>query len=431
MSTSRSQYARVGCKSSQAIILPPVLTSRQARTINGIEGLMWNPPLGNCLNRLRVLHYGRAWKHKTGAINMLPDPIVERFEPIVNEYIESKGYKIQKSSHFPPLVAHVKDEDAWTGKRDELCFKVAICVCVAGSASLPTKITCDKMMEVFRHYVKNPQDPLDRAMEFAIAFGCGKQKWPGFGTFGLARSQGSGAITGLWPGAISGLIRIVHFAVGTANRWLLNSPGPVGFPKRPDRDLIADAAIIAQRLHTPVNCRRIRRPDIVISCLDKSKIANIHTHPIDVSPGTKKVFTVRSSRKISLIIPSGRKHKADDEKSVVDSTKVIITAADMRTTIKVTTPDGIRFPWISRFNTARLTGVKTLDIWECSCGTSRCVDRHRLDSWDPSDIVRANGGQQPLTLIAFVASAVNGPALPLTSGAFVQGMYFPVLAEGF
>ena len=76
-------------------------------------------------------------------------------------------------------------------------------------------------------------------------------------------------------------------------------------------------------------------------------------------------------------------------------------------------------------------------VWECTCGTTHCQDRHRLNSWDPLQTVKtteteesyAHKEEKPLTLWDFVASAVKGPQLRIQTGSFVQGLYFPLLAQ--
>ena len=84
---------------------------------------------------------------------------------------------------------------------------------------------------------------------------------------------------------------------------------------------------------------------------------------------------------------------------------------------------------------ANVKGPATLALWECTCGTTHCIERHRLSSWDPAQKVHnavTGGGQQkketPLTLWDFVASAVKGPQPRIQTGSFVQGIYFPLLA---
>jgi hypothetical protein len=85
---------------------------------------------------------------------------------------------------------------------------------------------------------------------------------------------------------------------------------------------------------------------------------------------------------------------------------------------------------------ANIEGPLTLVMWECTCGTTHCMARHRLDTWDPSQIVQkaATNEQKQrtdasLTLWDYVASAVKGPQSSIKTGAFVQGIYFPLLAQ--
>ena len=62
----------------------------------------------------------------------------------------------------------------------------------------------------------------------------------------------------------------------------------------------------------------------------------------------------------------------------------------------------------------------SLMVLECACGTSACVDRHRLSAWEPSE---------KITLHSFIASAIKGPNLPIATVSFAQGIYQPYLAK--
>jgi len=85
---------------------------------------------------------------------------------------------------------------------------------------------------------------------------------------------------------------------------------------------------------------------------------------------------------------------------------------------------------------AAIPGPLTLALWECTCGTTHCVERHRLHSWNPAQLVQKTDMDEEtrtraatITLWDYVASAVKGPQANLKTGAFVQGCYFPLLAQ--
>jgi len=57
-------------------------------------------------------------------------------------------------------------------------------------------------------------------------------------------------------------------------------------------------------------------------------------------------------------------------------------------------------------------------LWECTCGSIHCSERHRLAAWNP----------QTHSLWAFLEIAVKG-ARNIFSGSFAQGMYYPLLSK--
>lgn len=66
----------------------------------------------------------------------------------------------------------------------------------------------------------------------------------------------------------------------------------------------------------------------------------------------------------------------------------------------------------------------TFELWNCTCGTWHCDQRHRSESWDPVRLPRA------ATFLSFVYSAVNGPQPKLQVNSFISGMYYALLCDG-
>lgn len=143
-------------------------------------------------------------------------------------------------------------------------------------------------------------------------------------------------------------------------------------------------------------------------------------HQIHVPPGAKEVFTVANGS-MTFIFSGGRQQ--------------VLGAGEKGIFSCVTLPSGEEGVIIRNVHWKEtLTGEEVaeiqisdgaiLSLWECSCGTPHCQDRHRLEAWNPA-------GED--TLSTFVAFAVNGTAYPnIQTKSFVGGMYFSFLSkEGF
>ncbi len=181
----------------------------------------------------------------------------------VEDYLKSEkaqGFDIGNSQHFDRLVDSVRTPLPHVAK-DDLRTVTAMCLLGPGSVtgradtltlqlhgatSHPPAAMREELLGILRRLVPDQQERLERVMEFAIAYGCGK--WRG------AR-EGNGGWEQQWEGAVRGLIRALEPAVNESSRWLARHV--VGFPK--DKDVAPDASMLAIRLRRPEHPLHLER----------------------------------------------------------------------------------------------------------------------------------------------------------------------------
>ena len=355
----------------------------------------------------------------------------------VEGYLSSKeayGLDVGNPLHFELLVNRARPELARVAA-DDLRVVVVMCWLGPQSAGIPPIAMRNNLLGILRRVVSDERERLERVMEFAIAYGCGKwrQVQPGYGSWEQR-----------WQGAVRGLVRALEPAVEQANRWLAEHVA--GFPRDRDipqdenlpEDTWSDAWILATRLVRPEHflhsgdeeTLRIACGQDGIESAGIESTASAQDYQQTIPPGAKAVWTVRDGR-VELILPHNQPF------TLATGTTVLLIARDEDALIKTMLSEHGRQVRLKVGEAAHVTGPTTLAIWECTCGTTHCRERHRLDTWDPArrvqKAVTANGQRKkeetPLSLWDFVASAVKGPQLRIQTGSFVQGIYFPLLAQ--
>ena len=261
-------------------------------------------------------------------------------------------------------------------------------------------------------------------VEYVIAYGCRKDKWPGYPSEPLFLPEAP------WPRSMEGLRRLILAPVRDANIWLQNNihgyPG-YGYPDnrwnppRPDGDLRGDAHYLAERFCGPVHT--INAKSIQIKA---------DTDVAEITLGSFKTLApLKGGSKYVLIVHGNPIHmtwqepNSDGPRRIDDGSRLVVKAGYSETTIMV---NGTIVAKLRPYFQATLSGLWDIEVLECTCGHCECADRHRLDSWDP--------GIPGIDLVSFIASAVKGPGLAgthhkIVTGAFKEGMYFALLAEGF
>lgn len=319
----------------------------------------------------------------------------------VEDYLRSKegrGFNIGNPQHFDWLVDCVGLLLPDVAE-DDLRTVAAMCVLGPAFAGISPPAMREELLDILRRLVPDPKERLRRVMEFAIAYGCGK--WRNV-------QEGYGGWEQQWEGAVRGLIRALQPAVDESNRWLEGHV--VGFPR--NRDTASDAHLLAMRLKHPEHPLHLEREETMsITCTDDGTESAVSSQGYQktVPPGAKAVLTVTATelRAPQVVV------------LLADGVKVIISARDEEARIEVAWNGQRQQVRLRVGETATIPAPAALTIWECSCGNVHCAERHRLEAWDPTQV----------SLWAFVASAVKGPQRSIQTGSFVQGMYFPLLAQ--
>jgi hypothetical protein len=342
-----------------------------------------------------------------------------------------RGLDVGNPSHFVLLVNRTRSELAGVAE-DDLRVVVAMCWLGPQSAGIPPVAMCHDLLGILRRWIPDERVRLERIMEFAIAYGCGKWR---------EIQAGCGGWEHRWQGAMRGLVRALEPAVAQANRWLAEHV--VGFPQYRgiprDKDFPEDTAVwsdawmLATRLVRPEHLFHLEEKEtLTITCMPEGTECTTAARDYrqTILPGAKALWTVREGEGV-LILPGRRFFTLET------GITALIIARDEDTLIKTTGNGQNQQARLKAEEEANVQGPTMLAIWECTCGTTHCIERHRLHTWDPTQRVQKAGTQDeqkkkeetPLTLWDFVASAVKGPQPRIQTGSFVQGIYFPLLAQ--
>ena len=239
-------------------------------------------------------------------------------------------------------------------------------------------------------------DDLDRRLksivEVSIDFGCRVGGETGDTDRGWVRP---------WPGAIAAVGLAVKDSVDEVNKWLERLPYPLG------RDATQDAMIIADALIAPFASVVARQVRITRSADGgRFELQTSEWHSTFVPNGAKLVFSLEETAHLHV----------DDEVLIVPAgSRIVVFSAEDKVEIRGL-PRGKKMLQDQQF--AEFRGRLLLTNRKCSCGTTRCEERHRLARWDPAKT----------TLRSFLASAVKGPDRSMKTNTLKVGMYLPLLA---
>jgi hypothetical protein len=334
----------------------------------------------------------------------------EEVQTLAEQFLNSREGReldVGNPNHFEQLVGRVRPGVSGVAE-DDLRVVTAMCWLGPGDAGIPRECQRNDLLRVLRASVTQPDDRIKRVMEFVIAYGCGKWR---------TALEGFGGWEHHWEGAVRGLARAAKRGVRDADTWL-RPPAAcvVGYPERGRDDLASDTWLLAMRFKHPEHPLHLGKGETLqIQCTVDGAVMKVARDIYEklLPAGAKAVFSVVPPE---LITSRGVRLALGVE------AKVIVTARDDETRIDVTLDSGKKQVRLDAGESAAIPGPASLAIWECSCGSLHCHERHRLVSWNPSQV----------SLWAFVASAVKGPQPTIQTGSFVAGMYFPLLSqEGF
>lgn len=311
-----------------------------------------------------------------------------------------RGFDVGKPKSFELLLDFVRTQgqsrcaDLAGWAEDEFRLVTAICLLGPDAAGIPPSAMRDHLVEIARRFEPGETKRLARAMEFAIAFGCGWQR--------DVRPDGD-AWEQRWADAIRGLSRALEPAVTQARLWLTQHV--VHYPRSKEYDG-SDAHVLTMRLLHPLH---LEQEDVLgITYRDTDAlVGSAHRTPTSVPSGAKYVLT--ATEKTRLAGP----HKT---LPIDAGATVILTVHD--TEARITVHHAGQRLQLQEGESAHTLESAVFAIWACTCGNIQCAQRHRLGRWNA----------RLISLWAFAGSAVKG--LPhVQTNAFVQGMHFALLAE--
>jgi hypothetical protein len=350
---------------------------------------------------------GRPYKNQPGFHGMNDQKAAE-VQRHVEDFLcsaNAHGLDIGKGEHFEKVVGYVREQVDGTDPIEENELRIVTAMCWLGPpapAGIPPQSQREELQQIIRGLIAKPDQQTLRIMEFVLAYGCGKWR---------SVEAGEGEWKQRWPGAIQGLQRAMEPAVKEAERWLRGRV--VGYQDRSNVDLHGDAWLLALGLIHTQKPLHILNEGLSLECTNDGTELGAARYRNSVPSGAKTVFTVEE-RHANLELPGG------EALNLGIGGKTIISARDDETRINITangvTTRARLLPWSRGF----IKGPATLAFWTCTCGHTHCVERHRLQSWNPAKV----------TLWSFSASAIKGPQPSIQIGSFIAGMYFPLFASG-
>jgi hypothetical protein len=363
----------------------------------------------------------------------MTDDRVSALQHGVEQVLDSKTGRTLDTgvpAHLATLVDAVRPVAPETAE-DTLWIIVAMCWLGPRAAGAPPAPMREHIQELLRQFAPHEQTRLGRVMEIVIAYGCGKWRQIHPGSSGWEHR---------WQGAMRGLVRAMEPPVAQARRWLKTHV--VGFPQEREDPLPgrssnyvaewSDAWLLATRFLSPEKSLRLREQEVLtLECTPEgiALMAEEQGYQFFTPPGAKVVWTMRER---DGVVELSHGHTFP----LPAQTRVLLIVRDDDAIMKTAGSDHGQQVRIRLGESASLSGPAMIDLHECTCGTTHCIERHRLAAWDPARQVpkiEAAGGQATreaaLTLWDYVASAIKGPQATVKTGAFVQGMYFPLLAQ--
>jgi len=319
-----------------------------------------------------------------------------------------------RPEYFPSLVADVREHLSSVDPKAkpseiELHCVTALCVLGPPQSGNPPEDMRRELVRIVTKYSKNKPG---RALEFAVAYGCGKWResqprdkgWPG-----------------QWPLAINVMAQAMVHAVREVNIWL---SGIIPFYHSPDfwsgaegRELInMDARYLALRLVNPLRSLHLGEKEAIeIQCVEEG--AHYSTPVEDdkeklIHAGARYVFTSLTP----VVLVRSANTVTREQRNLGKDMNIDILIREGEARIKLA-PESRRIT-LKLNEHVSIQGPARLEQWSCSCGNKNCAQRHRLAGWDPSGKV---------TLWSFLASAVKG-VRQLKAKSFTDASYYPLLA---
>jgi len=349
----------------------------------------------------------------------MDDDQAQQIQAAVRAYCgEHKKYSATRPDDFPPLIASIQadlslDEIA----DDELYCVVAMCI-LGPVQSIPPADLRYQLVELHRAYAG---EGVDRAMEFTIAFGCGKWREP------VCEKD---SWYGIWKPAYAAVRSVMYTAVQECNATLSDIFKVPGFPEATywksqtgKTTALQVAHILAFQMIEEVKTLHLGHHERLWIDYTESG-ANIYAdaqaYEDFLSPGAHTVLTLAAGDIRVEVLPDRSSNPGDAARFLIypddgpGNTPLYLFARDKEFWISRNSRGAGRTT-LKPYERAAFVGPLDLELSLCNCGTDRCTERHRLSAWSP---------ESGVSLWAFLKSAVKSPDRGLQAKGFAQGMYY-------
>lgn len=349
----------------------------------------------------------------------MDDRQAQQIQSAVRAYRDNnRTFRATRPVDFPPLIASIQANlPLGDIAEDEVRCVTAMCI-LGPEGSIPPTDLRNRLLELHRTYAP---DGVDRAMELAIAYGCGKWR---------ERVRDAGTWDGIWEQASEAVMDVMYGAIQECNFkmsevWEVpRFPGISWWKSQAGRRA---SSLIARSLSfyliEEVQTLRIAPGErLWIRCTEHGGRldADGHAYEDDLPPGAHTVITLASGD-IRVEASPDLLNNPDDTVRFLfyqgegpGRTPLYLLARDTELWIsRKPGPKGRKT--LQPFESAALVGPMDLEVSWCNCGTERCVERHRLSAWSP---------ESGVSLWAFLKSAVKSPSKQLNAKNFPQGMYY-------
>ena len=340
---------------------------------------------------------------------------IKRVREVVDQCFNPRDIpKLLDFAYFPSLVQKTCEllrEGGATALSSELELHCITALCVLGprGKGVPPVRMCEQLTRVVSQYAS---ERLERTLEFAVAYGCGK--WRDV----TSRDQGW---AGQWARAIDVMSLAMVPAVREVNVWLSNNvecyhePGFWGSSE--GRDVIRmDAKLLALQLLNPFRPLHIGHDEsFTLRHLGDGavyELAGDKDSGVLIPAGARLVFFTASNSELIKMRKGAIKDRLVLKPGVI--VKVLVRDEETRVEFE----PKIHRVTLKENESAVIHGPADLERWRCACCNRNCVQRHRLDGWDPA---------REVSLWSFLASAVKGMK-NLVTKSFTTASYYPLLA---
>src|SRR5262245_44722892 len=280
----------------------------------------------------------------------------------VDSYLSSKegrSLDVGNPSHLALLVKFARSGLTEVAE-DDIHLVVAMCWLGPPSAGIPPAALRQDLLHALRRCIPAEFERPERAMEFVIAYGCGKWRQV---------KAGAGGWEQRWQGAMRGLVRALEPAVEQANRWLAGHV--VGFPQErsvarteafpEDTAVWSDAWMLAACFVRPEHPLRLPEgATLTVECTPDGTEVRTSTQDYQTTtpPGAKAVWTIQEKDRALFV-------SCHQPVALAAGATVLLLARDEDTLVKILVSPSGQQTRLKIGESAFIEGPATLALWEC------------------------------------------------------------------